>query len=373
MIDNKDIHLDEQRILSILKPQQRKIKLILIFQIFCFLACLLCVFAIFIFKNGYFFFGIPICFVLLFSLLFFEKSIEKKYKNDYSQLIAKPVLNAYFEQAEYQPLMGFTLNDFLATNIMSWNNYYRIKSEDLIIGKYAGIDFKQSDIRITHAQKTKNGRRTVEVINGRLTQFQYKKSMRGRLLIAPNLHLGNANIIPLKNESLSKVKTENVAFNNIFSVYSNDPHGVFYLLTPKFMEYLIALSKLDKYIFISYDGKALNILRSGKGGIFEPSIKNFNLNTEVAKSKRELDEIPKIIKLLRLADTPDQANIQKESANNTQETSDGFQDLEISAYEVPDNSNNSKKGIIGGCGCLAYLIFLVLIIVVFILIYINAA
>lgn len=220
--------------------------------------------------------------------------VSKEYANTYKQMISKYVLQDYFDDAIYHPLEGFTPEEFRAAHLIHWRSGFTYHAEDLIKGHYSGVEFKQSDVRITHQSGSGRNRRTVVDVDGRLTRFQYEKDIRGRILIVTDIHTA------MLESGLSKVEMEDVEFNKQFDVYAPDAHSVYYLLTPHFMEYLKRLRSIDRTLYISFDGRELYVLRSGKGGIFEPPSGPLNVREEVAKNRRELDEIRKLIEVLKL-------------------------------------------------------------------------
>lgn len=220
--------------------------------------------------------------------------VSKEYANTYKQMISKYVLQDYFDDAIYYPLRGFTPEEFKVAHLIRWRNDFSYHAEDLISGQYSGVEFKQSDVRITHQSGSGRNRHTVVDVDGRLTRFQYEKDIRGRILIVTDIHTAAL------ESGLSKVEMEDVEFNKQFDVYAPDAHSVYYLLTPHFMEYLKRLRSIDRTLYISFDGRELYVLRSGKGGIFEPPSGPLNVREEVAKNRRELDEIRKLIEVLKL-------------------------------------------------------------------------
>ena len=223
-----------------------------------------------------------------------QYKVNNEYVNTYKQLISKYVLKEYFEEASYKPLQGFTPEEFRDAHLIHWRSDFVYHAEDLIDGRYKDVEFKQSDVRITHQSGSGKHRHTVVDVDGRLIRFQYKKDIRGRILIVTDIHTA------MLESGLSKVEMEDVEFNKQFDVYAPDAHSVYYLLTPHFMEYLKRLRSMDRTLYISFDGQELYVLRSGKGGIFEPPGGKLNVREEMEKNRSELDEIRKLIEVLKL-------------------------------------------------------------------------
>lgn len=283
--------LDESRIIAVLDPLRRKmntyrtIMVIAILCVFFFGGMINTVFSPLIQIGG-------MVTAIVVGTLHFK--VSKEYANDYKQLISKYVLQDYFDDAKYYPLRGFTKEEFKEAHLIRWRNDFSYHAEDLIDGRYKDVEFKQSDIKITHESGSGKNRHTVVDVNGRLTRFQYEKDIRGRILIATDVR--NA----VLEQGIPKVEMEDVEFNKQFDIYATDAHSVYYLLTPHFMEYLKRLRSIDRTLYISFDGKELYVLRSGKGGIFEPPSGRLDVREEVEKNRRELDEIRKLIEVLKL-------------------------------------------------------------------------
>ncbi len=337
-----ELQLDEKRILEALEPKRKKKNLLVIFMLSCFLIPIVAIF-IGMFSSQYVAVIVVCGFLLaivafIISAVMLEKA-HKEYEYEYKQLISKHVLNLCFDGARYEPLRGFTPKEFRDAHLIQWRNGFRYASEDMITGEYEGVEFKQSDVWIVHDSGGDHNR-TVEDVNGRLMQFHYKKAIASPILIVTATH--NA----LLETGLSKVEMEDVDFNEKFEVYSEDGQSVYYLLTPPFMEYLKELLKLDRNFYISFDGENLYILRSGKGGIFRAPSGKLDIHAEVEQSKKELNEIVKVIEILQLENKVMQEKIIKEATGHTSEQEkDSLEEIEPKPYVMTKTDvRESGKG-----------------------------
>lgn len=317
----KELNLNEAGILSILEPLRKRQVL---WQMICSCSIILGI-ALFrsFWRRQY---GGGTMILVVVCILFIGVGIfagyqltmvRKQYTNTYKKLLAEKVLQACFEDAHYSPEQGFSREEFSMAGVFSLKGHnYSYHSEDLITGIQSGVEFKQSDVRVTHRSAGKN-RRTIVDVDGRLTRFRYDKDILGRILITSKAFMpasGSSELYmfgsrqdvsrALQNSMGNSFKTismEDVDFNQRFTVYATDAHSVYYLLTPPVMEYLKHLCSMDQKLSISFDGTFLYILRTGKGGIFEPpSERTLNISDEVKKSYRELQEIVYCIEALRL-------------------------------------------------------------------------
>lgn len=328
----KKLNLNEAGILSILEPLQKRLFL---WQTIGVVSVLLGVVLASVFGTTIMLVGYIISIGVGIFAGYQYNIAKKHYTNTYKKLLAEKVLEACFEEAHYSPEQGFTREEFSMAGVFSLKGHnFSYHSEDLITGRQSGVEFKQSDVKVTHRTGGKN-RSTIVDVNGRLTRFQYNKDILGRILITSKnfspavssleLHMfGSAPDISqiLQNSmgtSLKTITMEDVDFNQRFTVYATDAHSVYYLLTPPVMEYLKHLCSMNQKLSISFDGTFLYILRTGRGGIFEPPAgRALNISDEVNKSYRELQEIAYCIEALRLDGRKEREEVLKGEGRNVQ-------------------------------------------------------
>lgn len=375
----KEIQLDENRIIEALEPKRKKKNNFITIGVAAFFLPFIVV-GLFQVLNGIGIFqestGMVVMGMILpllsscgvpagIALLLIGAKLSKEYENDYKQLIARHVLQACFDEAEYFPERGFTREEFRAARLIHWRNDFSYASEDLITGQHAGVEFKQSDVRITHTVGSGNDRKTVVDVDGRLVQFHYKKAIDSRILIVTDTH--DAAL----ERGLSKVEMEDVDFNRKFDVYSEDGHSVYYLLTPPFMEYLKKLCELDRNIYISFDGEDLYILRSGKGGIFVPPNGKVDVHREVEKSRQELNEIVKIIEILQLEDKAYEDKMlamQKAAEMVSEKEGDEWAEIEQTPYVMEQSDLQETRNVphveVSGKGCFVTVVIVIAFIII---------
>ncbi len=374
----KEIQLDENRIIEALEPKRKKknnfitIGAAAFFLPFIVVGLLQVLNGIGILPEST---GVVVAEMVLSSisfcgvaagivLLILGAKVSKEYEDDYKQLIARHVLQACFDDADYFPTKGFTKEEFQTARLIHWRNDFGYRSEDLISGQHAGVEFKQSDVRITHTTGSGKNRKTVVDVDGRLVQFHYKKAIDSRILIVTDTH--DAAL----ERGLSKVEMEDVDFNRKFDVYSEDGHSVYYLLTPPFMEYLKKLCELDRNIYISFDGEDLYILRSGKGGIFVPPNGKLDVHREVEKSRQELNEIVKIIEILQLEDKAYEDKVlamQKAAEMVSEKAGDEWAEIEQTPYVMRKADLQETRDVphveVSGKGCFVTVVCVIAFII----------
>lgn len=286
-------------------------------------------------KVGYYFMGIAIfaavvCMVVgVITLLMNQGSYEAMYK----QMVAEPILKATFENVRYTPLAGYTMEEFEARRIIRVMGNTYMRSQDKIDATYNGIHFCQSDVSI-YLKKRKEADDLK--FRGRLIAYDLPVHVDSRVLIiksgTPHLNLVDRG---------PKVELEDMEFNDMYEVYSEDGHSVFYLLTPQFMDYLKKLHSMNVLMYFSFEGNQLWLLRQCQG-VFEPPIGKFDLNVEIEKSTRELAEIKKIIDVLKFGEQdPKEANKNSYTFGTVIPEEDIFADDFSVEKSKPENDKNT--------------------------------
>ena len=236
----------------------------------------------------------PVAIVFLFGGAIYHFIARSKYVKEFKTVLGVPVLNSMFHDVKFYPERGFTQGEFQVARLIRWRNDFDYCSEDLIEGVHRGVAFRQADLRITHTTGSGKDQRTVVDVDGRIWEFDCKKQVASNVLIVKN------SIHASLESGLNRVELEDVDFNKRFSVYADDEHSAFYVLTPHFMNYIKSLYGHDNSVYISFDGRKLYFMQSGKGGIFEPSDKEMNVPKEIQKAREELQVIDKIIDALKI-------------------------------------------------------------------------
>jgi len=129
-----------------------------------------------------------------------------------------------------------------ANLLRDWNE---CDGSDYIRGKYKGVQFAFSDIKLVDVQEgTDSDGGTTQT---RTTRFQgqwlildAKKAIAHPLRLRERQQRKRSGTY---KKSKSDVETENEAFNAKFQILTRDPHTAFYVLTPHFMETIVRLDE----------------------------------------------------------------------------------------------------------------------------------
>jgi hypothetical protein len=133
-----------------------------------------------------------------------------------------------------------------------------ISGSDCFEGSYKGINILCSDLWLGHEESRtdSDGNRTTKTVTDFLGQWMVCDFGK-ELAAAVRLKERERVIGRVRDIGKSDIETENVAFNKKFYIFTEDEHTAFYLLTPHFMELLVAADTKahSSSLFCFKDGK----------------------------------------------------------------------------------------------------------------------
>lgn len=154
--------------------------------------------------------------------------------------------------------IGFFEECFKRTGILT--RYDNISVDDVLQGTYKNLDYQLLELKVSYEQKQGKSSKTVVVFNGACLVIPSNKPFTSMTVVKSDMSFLNPNNI----NDLIQVKLEDVEFEKIFEVYSNDQVEARYLLTTAFMSRLVDYTKEKKssiyvifhsgyiYLFVSY-------------------------------------------------------------------------------------------------------------------------
>lgn len=185
--------------------------------------------------------------IYLFTVIYIKSKANGKnidrFNNEFKNIFVLGSLKKIFEDITYYPNKGFSKDFIREVGMIDTGDSY--SSNDYISGKYKNITFQQSDIHIQekHEEEDKDGKKETvweTTFMGRVMIFDFNKRFKANIQVA-SYYFG-ANSLPW-SKRFSRVKMEDVEFNNTFRVYAESEHEAFYILTPHFMEKLKDITK----------------------------------------------------------------------------------------------------------------------------------
>ena len=213
------------------------------------------------------FIGLIIIFII--KRLLIDKSIELFY-NEFKNVFVRNNLKKYFTNLNYNPKNGFDYKFVKDIDMIYLGDSF--ESNDYISGVYKDINFLESDMHIQVERQSKDSDGNVSVsydtvFLGRLMIFDFNKNFKSNVgIFTDDFYVCS---LPYKN-TFSKVKMEDEEFNKIFSVYSDNSHDAFYIITPHFMEKLLNVrSKLKCGMMFGFKNSKLFVAIDNRVDSFE--------------------------------------------------------------------------------------------------------
>lgn len=192
----------------------------------------------------------------IYMLLFWKKSYElfnDNYKNKYALLKIREVPG--FSNLKYAAKQGLTFQELSKVKLLPGSAKNFFVSQDYFEGTYDMIRFCSSSVETYEPSES-----SIAVFEGQViifSSFHEFKMSETAIQIFPKKQNSKMKGMTFHE----KVETENEAFNNIFSVYAEDEHNAFYILTPKVIEDIMEFYKMidnniymvfyDKYMYLS--------------------------------------------------------------------------------------------------------------------------
>lgn len=166
-------------------------------------------------------------------------SLSTKFKEE----LLNEIVSDTLDDARYLGSLGIDKSTVFSTGI--FHNISRFYSEDLLIGKYKGMEYKTSDLVMSSRQNGNTG--GVYMNTGPQPEIPVYKGK----FISINL-ISNKDLIVVVTEKkkkyeenvergLGKVLVESIDFNNKFNIYATSEQDAFYVLTPVLIEKMLEL------------------------------------------------------------------------------------------------------------------------------------
>ncbi len=215
----------------------------------------------------------------------------KKLSTDYKNTYIVDALKSVDENLEYKASMGIVEDDILNHRLLKKED--RFSSEDLISGHILGHRFVSSDVHQQDVRSTGKSTTVVTVFLGRVYKIKMNHSIESPVYIMPN-HYNNLKF----RDSLNKIDTESILFNNKFDIYAYQEHAAFYLVTPRMIEKILSVTSKVKRVMLSYQNDTLMLA-------FDTGIDAFDLkpfkpidHSYVNEIKNEISLVKEIIEQL---------------------------------------------------------------------------
>lgn len=149
-------------------------------------------------------------------------------------------------------------------------SHNRESKEDQVAGTYEGVRLQMTDLRLREESGSGKDRREVTVYEGPVFSFSFPKRFNGTTIIkADGSFLGNL-FAGIGMGDRERVALEDPEFEKCFEVYGTDQVEARYLLTPAFMEQLMALRKsLGNKMQAAFEGDSFYVVANNGQNKFE--------------------------------------------------------------------------------------------------------
>ncbi|PSM53031.1 DUF3137 domain-containing protein [Campylobacter blaseri] len=247
----------------------------------------------FSFSGNIFFTTISITIISI-SLFFAYKAYSTKiYNHNFKNITLRKVLADIDPSLKYYPYNYIDFKDFNNPRMYIRPDIY--KGNDLVYGKYKGVNIKFSDLNLIEK---------VEIIDEKgHRKTSYRNIFKGICFIANfNKHFTSETYIRSSRNAKTYGKRaymDDTEFEREFNVYTNDQVNARYIITPLFMERLLLIKKLfNAPINMAFIDNKIYIYIEFNKDSFEPDINATLIGENSLIKKYQVD----IINLLNLVD-----------------------------------------------------------------------
>lgn len=177
---------------------------------------------------------------LILSVIPKAKEAEKELKTLYKDTFLNGMFNEFFENARYMGTFGFTQHKVREFELHDLGESF--ESEDHLMGDYKGVHFEQADVHSWTYYPKREHDSTETYFYGRMFIFDLPVHSIQSVKVFNKLVLDvNTGDHRIRGSEQNRVEMESVQFNNAFSIYSEDAHDAFYVLTPPMMDRLMEI------------------------------------------------------------------------------------------------------------------------------------
>ena len=176
--------------------------------------------------------------------------------------VIREALTEVFELTNYSPVGFIDRRQIEAADLIDykWND---CSGNDFIHGKYKGVSFMLSDIRLVNQENDADGsQRRSKVFKGQWLIVDMNRHLDAALRLRERKSMGKG--------KKSDAETGNEEFNKKFRISTTDPQAALQILTPHFTEYIVSMDKQAKSrVFVGFMGDKVHIAFNNRRDLFE--------------------------------------------------------------------------------------------------------
>ncbi len=224
----------------------------------------------------------------------------EEFKDKFKTIFVEEPFKAAFTKVSYEKDQGISQDIIDATDMMTLGNRYY--TNDYVMGYYKNVKFERADIKIQQHTRSGKSSHTTTYFNGRWLIFDFNKKFHFDLQIISNRFYysqKNKTFFTSKEERRHKLELEDENFNERFTVYAQDDHEAYYILTPTFMEVLKNMyHSMGSPFMLGFANNQLHVAFNTERDSMEPSIFS-SIEEQKQKVKQDVQsEIDAIIKII---------------------------------------------------------------------------
>jgi len=177
--------------------------------------------------------------------------------------VVRTALSEVFAECEYSPTRHIAGSDIRASGLI--DGWDVSSGSDHVQGKYKGRDIEFSDVHLeketTYTDKDDNERTKYKTIfKGQWITCKMSKTLDAAVRVREKAGLLSLAKKVLGVRAKDSVETENAAFNQQFEILTSDPHTASSVLTPYFIEYILAADRqANGRVFLCFSGNTVHI------------------------------------------------------------------------------------------------------------------
>ncbi len=233
------------------------------------------------------------------GLLLIFRTNDAAYQADYKEIVITTLTSLIDPQLKYSHKDGIPQSYFDNSKLIK-ARITRYRSEDLISGKFEGIDVAFSEVHAIHETRTKGT--PVKMFGGVMFVADFHKHTTAQTYLFKNNGSFLSKEIDLRApKGTKRVHIEDNSFSKLFEVFTTNHVEANYILTPAVMKRLVGLQhRIHKDIKIAFKDGCL-IMLIPRASFLEPKFsKNATCEVQVQILLEEIMTFLTIVKEINL-------------------------------------------------------------------------
>jgi len=234
--------------------------------------------------------------------VWFKTKASREYRAKFKTQVIGKILRYIDPEFRYSPYGRMDRNEFIGTGIFN-RTPDRFHGEDLISGKDDQTAFSFSEVTAQYYVRDSKGRRHLRnLFKGLMFKADFHKDFKSRTVILPDVGEKYLGVIGKAFQKLNFTRSgitemESVEFEKEFVVYSNDSLEARYILSPSFMEKLLACKeRLDLDISLSFYKSNIYIAIPVTKDFFEPGL--FKTIIDPVKTEEYFEDMKMVLEII---------------------------------------------------------------------------